>query len=75
MLEALGLPARTVAFELVLDALVAASEGTRVFDLDAGAQVAEGKKSLAVNVVMRAPDRQLTPEEVLAVRAAVIAIA
>lgn len=120
VLEALGLPARTVAFEVVLDALVAASEGARlvaepvsghplakedfafvvdagvaagalvdvvrtaggelvedvrVFDVYAGAQVGEGKKSLAVNVVMRAPDRTLTPEEVLGVRQAVIAAA
>jgi phenylalanyl-tRNA synthetase beta chain len=120
VLEVLGLPPRTVAFELVLDPLVALSEGAiaaavpvaphplakedfafvvdhavpagalvsvvraaggelvedvRVFDVYAGAQVGEGKKSLAVNVVMRAADRTLTPEEVLAVRTAVIAAA
>jgi phenylalanyl-tRNA synthetase beta chain len=120
VLETLGLPPRAVAFELVLDPLVALSEGTlveaepvaphplakedfafvvdasvtagalvscvraaggalvedvRVFDVYAGAQVGEGKKSLAVNVVMRAPDRTLTPEEVLAVRESVIAAA
>jgi phenylalanyl-tRNA synthetase beta chain len=50
-------------------------EDVRVFDVYAGAQVGEGKKSLAVNVVMRAPDRTLTPEEVLGVRTAVIAAA
>ena len=120
VLETLGLPARTVAFELVLDPLVAASEGAiveavpvaahplakedfafvvdagvsagalvrvvreaggelvedvRVFDVFTGAQVGEGRKSLAVNVVMRAADRTLTPEEVLAVRTNVIAAA
>lgn len=120
VLETLGLPPRTVAFELVLDPLVALSEGmlvtaepvaphslakedfafvvdqavpagalvavvreaggelvedVRVFDVYAGAQVGEGKKSLALNVVMRAPDRTLTPEEVLAVRQAVVAAA
>jgi phenylalanyl-tRNA synthetase beta chain len=120
VLETLGLPARTVAFELVLDPLVALSEGSlvgatpvaghplakedfafvvpadlaaadlvrvvreaggelvesaRVFDVYAGAQVGEGLKSLAVNVVMRAPDRTLTAEDVLAVRRAIVAAA
>jgi len=120
VLETLGLPARTVGFELVLDPLVALSEGViaaavpvaahplakedfafvvpaslaaadlvrvvreaggdlvesaRVFDVYAGAQVGEGLKSLAVNVVMRAADRTLTAEDVLAVRQAIIAAA
>jgi len=120
VLETLGLPPRTVAFELVLDPLVALSEGAlvsavpvaghplakedfafvvpeslpaadlvrvvreaggelmesaRVFDVYAGAQVGEGLKSLAVNVVMRAPDRTLTADDVLAVRQAIIAAA
>jgi len=120
VLETLGLPPRTVAFELVLDPLVAASEGAlveaqpvspyplakedfafvvpvsvaagdlvksvraaggplvedaRVFDVYTGPQVGEGQKSLAVNVVMRAPDRTLTAEEVLGVRQAIIAAA
>jgi phenylalanyl-tRNA synthetase beta chain len=119
VLEDLGLPARTVAFELVLDPLVSASAGViasatpvaghplakedfafvvdasvaagdlvaalraghefvedvRVFDVYQGAQVGEGKKSVAVNVVMRAPDRTLSADDVLAVRTALIAVA
>jgi len=120
VLETLGLPARTVGFELVLDPLVALSEGAiaaavpvaahplakedfafvvpvslaatdlvrvvhgaggelvesaRVFDVYAGAQVGEGLKSVAVNVVMRASDRTLSAEDVLAVRQAIIAAA
>ena len=50
-------------------------EDARVFDVYAGPQVGEGRKSLAVNVVMRAPDRTLTAEEVLGVRQAIIAAA
>ena len=50
-------------------------EDARVFDVYTGAQVGEGKKSLAVNVVMRAPDRTLSAEEVLGVRQAIIAAA
>jgi len=118
VLETLGLPARSVAFELVLDPLVAASAGViaeatpvaahplakedfafvvdadlgagalvdavreaggelvedvRVFDVYSGAQVGEGRKSVAVTVVMRAPDRTLTAEDVLGVRQAIIA--
>ena len=120
VLETLGLPARTVAFELLLDPMVDATDGAisaavavsgrplakedfafvvpesvaaadlvrvvraaggelvedaRVFDVYVGPQVGEGRKSLAVNVVMRAPDRTLTAEEVLGVRQAIIAAA
>jgi phenylalanyl-tRNA synthetase beta chain len=118
--ENLGLPARTVAFELLLDPMIAVSEGVlvtaspvsqqvlakedfafvvddavpagalveavlaagegvvedaRVFDVYAGPQVGEGKKSLALNVRMRAFDHTLTAEEVLEVRRAIIAAA
>lgn len=118
VLETLGLPPRTVAFELLLDPMIAASEGAiaaavsvsqnplakedfafvvdvgvsavdlvavvraagselvedvRVFDVYEGPQIGEGKKSLAVNVLMRAPDRTLTTEEVLDLRHAIIA--
>ena len=117
VLETLGLPKRTVAFELVLDPLIDTSEGSivaaeavsgqplakedfafvvdisvtaaqlvacvreaggdlvedvRVFDVYDGEQVGEGKKSLAVNVRMRAADRTLTAEEVLGVREAIV---
>ena len=118
--ETLGLPARSVAFEVVLDPLIAESEGqikaavpvsqqvlakedfafvvdldvaaadlvrvvrnaggsvvedARVFDVYTGEQVGEGKKSLAVNVVMRAADHTLSADEVLTVREAIIGAA
>ena len=39
-------------------------EDVRVFDLYEGAQVAEGKKSLALRLSFRAPDRTLSEDEV-----------
>jgi phenylalanyl-tRNA synthetase beta chain len=42
-----------------------------VFDLYRGAQVGEGRKSLAVRLEFRAPDRTLSDEEVAPVRAAI----
>jgi len=50
-------------------------EDARVFDVYAGAQVGEGRKSVAVNVRMRAADHTLRAEEVLSVREAIIAAA
>lgn len=118
--ETLGLPARSIAFQVLLDPIIAATDGVivsaeavsgqvlakedfafvvdtsvlagdlealvrraggalveeaRVFDVYAGAQVGEGKKSLAVNVRMRAADHTLTADEVLDVRKAIIAAA
>ncbi len=117
VLENLGLPARSVCFEISLDTLIAASEGqsvravpvltqplakedfafvvdaglvaeslvatvrvaagdlledAHVFDVYMGEQVGEGKKSLAVNVKLRAADRTLDAEEILGVRKAII---
>jgi phenylalanyl-tRNA synthetase beta chain len=118
---ALGLPARTVAGELDLDRLVAASEAAgaaqapavspyppssvdvalvvgdavlaaeveatlrtgagplleqlRLFDVYTGAQVGEGRKSLAYALRFRAPDRTLTDGEVLAARDAAVSAA
>jgi phenylalanyl-tRNA synthetase beta chain len=43
----------------------------RVFDLYHGEQVGEGRKSLAMRLEFRAPDRTLTDEEVAARRAAI----
>jgi phenylalanyl-tRNA synthetase beta chain len=43
----------------------------RVFDLYRGEQVGEGKKSLALRLEFRAPDRTLTDEEVAERRAAI----
>jgi phenylalanyl-tRNA synthetase beta chain len=44
-----------------------------VFDLYAGEQLGEGKKSLALALEFRAPDRTLTDEEVEAARAEIVA--
>lgn len=117
VVAALGLPPRTVAGEIVVDTLVAASgtpvrartlatfpmassdvalvvaddvaaetvrtalvdgggdlvESVELFDAFAGAQVGEGRKSLAFRIVLRAPDRTLTTDEVNAVRDAAVA--
>jgi phenylalanyl-tRNA synthetase beta chain len=43
----------------------------RVFDLYHGEQVGEGRKSLALRLEFRAPDRTLTDEEVAERRAAI----
>ena len=117
---ALDLPPRTVAFEVDLDALMAAApdapleaqpvsvyppakedvaivvdaavpvgevlaavregagalaEQVRLFDVYTGDQVGPGKKSVAVALRLRAPDRTLTAEETAAVRDAVVAAA
>jgi phenylalanyl-tRNA synthetase beta chain len=45
--------------------------GVRVFDLYRGEQVGEGRKSLALRLEFRAPDRTLTDEEVAERRAAI----
>ena len=44
-----------------------------VFDLYTGEQVGEGRKSLALRLTFRAPDRTLTDEEVAGCRAAITA--
>ena len=115
VVEALGLPPRTCAMEIDLDAiplqdarpapqvspyppisvdvaLVASLdvpaadletaltvgggellEAVRLFDVYAGDQVGEGKRSLAYSLRFRAPDRTLTSEEANAARDAAIA--
>jgi phenylalanyl-tRNA synthetase beta chain len=117
VVEALGLPPRTCAMELDLDALplvahhpaprvspyppvgvdvalvVDASvpvadiadalrdgggdllEELRLFDVYAGEQVGEGKRSLAFTLRFRAPDRTLTGEEANALRDRAVALA
>ena len=51
-------------------------ESVRLFDVYTGAQVGEGKKSLAFALRFRAPDRTLTEAETGAARdAAVVAAA
>ena len=117
--EAYGVPARTAAVEVDLDALIAAApsvvpapefstypvakedvalvvdndvpsavleatlregagellESVRLFDVYTGAQVGEGKKSLAFALRFRAPDRTLTEAETGAARDAAVALA
>ncbi|HEY2717717.1 MAG TPA: phenylalanine--tRNA ligase subunit beta [Solirubrobacterales bacterium] len=56
--------------------LAAAGEllhSAQVFDLYEGEQLGEGRKSLALGLELRAPDRTLTDEEVDAVRDAIVA--
>ncbi|MEV4752418.1 phenylalanine--tRNA ligase subunit beta [Streptosporangium sp. NPDC049248] len=50
-------------------------ESIRLFDVYAGAQVGEGKKSLAYSLRFRAADRTLTVEETTAARDAAVALA
>ncbi|HEY3436936.1 MAG TPA: phenylalanine--tRNA ligase subunit beta [Actinotalea sp.] len=50
-------------------------EDVRLFDVYTGAQVGEGKKSLAFSVRLRAHDRTLTSQEAAAVRDATVAAA
>jgi phenylalanyl-tRNA synthetase beta chain len=40
----------------------------RLFDVYRGAQIGEGKKSLAYSLTYQAPDRTLTDEEAAAIR-------
>ena len=48
-------------------------EDLRVFDVYSGAQVGEGRKSVAFSLRLRAPDRTLTAAETAAVREAAVA--
>ncbi len=117
VVAALGLPPRTVAGEVDVDALIAASgspvrartlatfplassdvalvvdaavpaetvraaliagggdlvESVELFDAFTGAQVGEGRKSLAFRLTVRAADRTLTTEEVNGIRDAAVA--
>ncbi|OJY53785.1 phenylalanine--tRNA ligase subunit beta [Pseudonocardia sp. 73-21] len=50
-------------------------EDVRLFDVYAGEQVGEGKRSLAYTLRFRAPDRTLTHEEANAARDAAVAVA
>ena len=50
-------------------------EEVRLFDVYTGAQVGEGKRSLAFTLRFRAPDRTLTNEEASAARAAAVTLA
>jgi phenylalanyl-tRNA synthetase beta chain len=50
-------------------------ESVRLFDVYSGAQVGEGRKSLAYKLTLRAPDRTLTVEEAVAARDSAVALA
>ena len=50
-------------------------ESIRLFDVYAGEQIGEGKKSLAFALRFRAPDRTLTEEETAAARDAAVSVA
>jgi phenylalanyl-tRNA synthetase beta chain len=50
-------------------------ESVRLFDVYAGDQVPEGKKSLAFALRLRAPDRTLTDDEIKAAREAAVTAA
>jgi phenylalanyl-tRNA synthetase beta chain len=64
-----------VPAEAVSDAIRAGGgellQRTEVFDLFEGEQLGEGRKSLALNLEFRAPDRTLTDEEVAGLREAI----
>ncbi|MCL8251096.1 phenylalanine--tRNA ligase subunit beta [Aeromicrobium fastidiosum] len=60
------------------DVLAAASpliESARLFDVYAGEQVPEGKKSLAFSLRLRAPDRTLTDDDIKGAREAAVTAA
>ncbi|WP_433132330.1 phenylalanine--tRNA ligase subunit beta [Micromonospora sp. CA-240977] len=50
-------------------------EDVRLFDVYSGAQLGEGRRSLAYKLIFRAPDRTLTVEEAVAARDAAVAVA
>ncbi|HEX4114804.1 MAG TPA: phenylalanine--tRNA ligase subunit beta [Solirubrobacteraceae bacterium] len=69
--------AEDVAAAEVLDAVRGAAGGlldeVGVFDVYSGPQVGEGRRSLALSLAFRAPDRTLTDEDVAPVRERVVA--
>ncbi len=68
-----AVPAAEVEAALVAGAPQDLLEDVRLFDVYAGAQVGEGRKSLAYTLRFRAPDRTLTAAEVTAARDAAVA--
>ena len=69
--------AEDVAAAKVLDAVREAAgallDEVGVFDVYSGPQVGEGRRSLALSLAFRAPDRTLTDEDVAPVRERVVA--
>ena len=72
MVVADDVPAARV-LEVVRAAGGALLRGAEVFDVYRGAQVGEGRASLAVRLEFRAPDRTLTDEEVAQRREKIVA--
>jgi phenylalanyl-tRNA synthetase beta chain len=73
---AVVVPADTPAADVVAAVRAGGGEllrGVEVFDLYAGEQLGEGKKSLALALEFRAADRTLTDEEVEAARGSILA--
>jgi phenylalanyl-tRNA synthetase beta chain len=68
-----AVPAAEVEAALVAGAPEDLLEDVRLFDVYAGAQVGEGRKSLAYALRFRAPDRTLTVAETTAARDAAVA--
>jgi phenylalanyl-tRNA synthetase beta chain len=68
-----------VAAARVVDAVRAGAgdllEDVRIFDVYTGPQIGDGRKSLALALRFRAPDRTLTEEEASAARDAAVAVA
>ncbi len=69
-----GVPAADVETALV-DGAGELLEAVRLFDVFTGAQVGQGRKSLAYKLTFRATDRTLTAEEAVAARDAAVAVA
>jgi phenylalanyl-tRNA synthetase beta chain len=69
-----AVPAATVAATL-REGAGPLCESVRLFDLYTGAQVGEGRKSLAFALRFRAPDRTLTEAETASAREAAVALA
>lgn len=65
-----------VSAVVVLEAIDAAGQGLvenrRVFDVYAGDPIPDGRKSIAVNLTVRAPDRTLSDEEVAPIRRQIV---
>jgi phenylalanyl-tRNA synthetase beta chain len=68
-----AVPAAEVEAALMAGAPQDLLEDVRLFDVYTGAQVGEGRKSLAYTLRFRAPDRTLTAAEVTAARDAAVA--
>jgi phenylalanyl-tRNA synthetase beta chain len=67
-----GVPAGQL-LEVVRGAAGELLESVRIFDVYAGEQVGEGRRSLALALSFRAPDRTLTDDDVVPIREAVVA--